>query len=145
MRASDRSAVTLARVTVTRPTPGSRTSVASIWLTSSRTCSWMRSTRWERAMSQSTADCRLLTVSGGLRHPLHLEHFDDVANLDVVEVLEAHAALEAGLDLGDIVLEALERGELAFPHHDVVAQQARLGVALARDAAVGDHAAGNGA
>src|SRR5687768_5697486 len=100
MRASDRSAVTLARVTVTRPTPGSRTSVARIWLTSSRTCSWMRCTRCVRAM--------LPSALSRLRDPIHLEHFDHVANLDVVEVVQAHAALEAGLDLGDVVLEALE-------------------------------------
>ena len=39
---------------------------------------------------------------------LHREHFDDVANLQVVEAIEADAALKAGLDLADIVLEAAQ-------------------------------------
>src|SRR6185436_17037417 len=124
---------------------------------SSRTCSWIRSTRWVRAMKLQrgvgnwewgiTPHSPLPTPHSlrRLRDALHLEHFDHVANLDVVETLQAQAALEAGLDLGHVVLEALERGELAFPHHDVVAEQAGLRVALAGDAAVGDHAAGNGA
>ena len=50
-----------------------------------------------------------------------------------------------GLHLAHVVLEAAQRAELAFVDHDVVAQQPRLRVAGARDAAVGDHAAGDGA
>src|SRR4029453_6652578 len=148
MRASERSPVTLARVTVTRPTPGSRTSVASIWLTSSRTCSAIRSTRCDRAKRtfRTVRTFRTFrTCLYGLCHPLHLEHFDDVANLDVVEVLQADTALEPGLHLGDVVLEAAQGGELAFPHDDAVANQASLGVALSRDAAITDLAAGDGA
>src|SRR5580765_2245845 len=34
-------------------------------------------------------------------HALHREHLDDVAHLEVVELVEADAALEAGLDLAD--------------------------------------------
>src|SRR5690348_4859986 len=41
------------------------------------------------------------------RHLLHLEALDDVAGLDVLVVLEGHAALVAFLDLADLVLEAL--------------------------------------
>src|SRR3954465_7294673 len=37
---------------------------------------------------------------------LHGEDLDDVADLQVVVALEADAALEARLDLGDVVLEA---------------------------------------
>ena len=79
----------------------------------------------------------------GLGNAFHLEHFDHVADLDVVEALQPETALEARLDLRDVVLEPLERGELAFPHDHAVAEQAGLGVALAGDGALGDHAAGN--
>ena len=71
------------------------------------------------------------------------ERFDDVADLDVVEPLEADAAFEARLHLGHVVLEAAQRADLAFVDDDVVAEQPRLRVAGAGDAAVGDHAAGN--
>src|SRR5258705_3013618 len=79
------------------------------------------------------------------RDSLLHEHLDEVADLDVVEPLEADAALEPGLDLADIVFEAAERSDLAFVHKDVVAEQARLRLAAARDAALGDQAAGDGA
>ena len=55
-----------------------------------------------------------------------LEDLELVADLEVVEVLERQAALEAGLDLAHVVLEALERVELAVVDHDVVAQHAHL-------------------
>src|SRR5262249_49884950 len=74
---------------------------------------------------------------------LHREHLDDIADLDVVELLEADAALEPGLHLADIVLEPAQRPDLPLVDDDVVADQARLRVAGADDAALGDHAAGN--
>ena len=54
------------------------------------------------------------------RHALHREHLDEVANFDVVESFEADAALDAGLDLADIIFEAPQRTDLAFVHEDVV-------------------------
>src|SRR5688572_26030060 len=72
---------------------------------------------------------------------LDLEALDDVALLDVVVVLERHAALEAFLDLAHFVLEALEGLEGAFVDHHAVAQQAHLGAAL--DRAFDHHAAGD--
>ena len=55
---------------------------------------------------------------------------------------EGHAAFLAGLDLVDLVLEALERLQGAeFEHHDVVADDPHAG-ALA-DHALGDPAAGD--
>src|SRR5207253_1693788 len=78
-----------------------------------------------------------------LRHPLHREDFDDVADLDVVEALERDAALETRLDLADVFLEAAERSDLALPGDDVVAEQAGLGVAAAPDRALEDRAAGD--
>src|SRR5215470_17897707 len=70
---------------------------------------------------------------------LHLEAFDDVADLDVVVILEGHAALVAFLDLAHLVLEALERLQAAFVDDHVVAQQAHSRAALHR--ALGHHAA----
>ena len=52
---------------------------------------------------------------------------DDVARLDVLEPLEADAAVEAAAHLGDVVLEAAQRGDLAFVDDAVVAQQADAG------------------
>ena len=72
----------------------------------------------------------------GGRDALDDERLDDVADLDVVVPLEADAALEAGLHLGHVVLEAPQRADLALVDDDVVAEQARLRVAGARDAAV---------
>ena len=76
----------------------------------------------------SRISCHPMRLRGD-RDPLHREHLDQVADLDVVELVEADAALEAGLDFADIVLEAAQRADLAFVDDDVVAQQARLGVA----------------
>ena len=46
----------------------------------------------------------------------HFVGFDNVADLDVVEVFEADAALVALEDFADVVLEAAERGNLAVVH-----------------------------
>src|SRR3954467_10570326 len=72
-----------------------------------------------------------------------LEHLELVADLEVVEVLEAEAALEALLHLAHVLLEALERIELAGVDHHAAADEAH-GRAAAHHA-VGHHAAGHGA
>src|SRR5438132_7918880 len=74
---------------------------------------------------------------------LHDERLDDVADFHVVVLLEADAALEAGLHLGHIVLETAQRADPAFVNDDVVAEKPRLGVARARDSSFHDHAARN--
>src|SRR5215470_16750761 len=51
---------------------------------------------------------------------LDVEALDDVADLDVVVVLERHAALEAVLHLADLVLEAAQGLQRAFVDHHVV-------------------------
>src|SRR2546428_7470366 len=84
-------------------------------------------------------------MSRNNRDPLHHEHFDEIADLEVVEPLEADAALESGLDLANIVLEAAQRPDLAFVDDDVVAKQPRVRIARASDAPLADHAAGDGA
>src|SRR6516225_9164611 len=77
------------------------------------------------------------------RDLLDLERLDHVADLHVLVAVEADAALEALLDLGDVVLEAPQRADLAFVDDAVVAQQAELGAAW--DDAFGDVAAGDDA
>jgi hypothetical protein len=59
---------------------------------------------------------------------------------DVVVALDVQAALEAFLDFLGVVLEALERFELAGVDHHVVAQQAQR---RCDDLAGGDHTAGD--
>src|SRR5216684_7922617 len=69
---------------------------------------------------------------------LDLEGLDDVAVLDVLELLDADAALEALPNLGDIVLEVAQRADLSLQDDAVVAQQPDAG--RARNDALGDHA-----
>ena len=54
----------------------------------------------------------------------HVETLDLVAFLDVIIILERHAALGTGTHFGNFVLEALERLEVAFVDDRIVAQQA---------------------
>src|SRR5688572_5199194 len=87
--------------------------------------------------------CSVDQPSGGDCYSFHREDFDHVAHLQVVVVLQADAALEPGLDLAHVVLEAPQRGDLAFEYHDVVAEQPCLRLAGSRNAAIGDHAPGD--
>src|SRR5690606_41371178 len=64
-------------------------------------------------------------LSERARNLRDLEDLELVADLDVVVALQGQAALEALLDLADVVLEALERVELPGPDDGVVAQQAQ--------------------
>src|SRR3546814_20301743 len=57
-----------------------------------------------------------------------LERLDDVALLQVLEVAEADAALEAGVDLAHVVLEATQRVDGALPDDRALPQEADLGV-----------------
>src|ERR1041385_6118739 len=80
----------------------------------------------------------------GLQRALNgfdLETLDHVALLHVLIVGEGHAAFLAALNLFHFILEALERGQIAFVNHDIVADQAHLGPA-AHDA-LGDAATGH--
>src|ERR1700733_13344 len=71
----------------------------------------------------------------------HLEAFQNVADLDVVEIGDAHAALKAGAHFAGIVLEALQRAELRSIDHRAFAHDANLRIAL--EYAVDDVAARN--
>ena len=79
---------------------------------------------------------------GYVGHLFGHEGFDDIALLDVIEVLDAHAALLPGAHFVDIVLEAPQRAELAGVDHDAVAQQ--MDLRALGDAAFLNHAAGDG-
>src|SRR5204863_1958666 len=80
-----------------------------------------------------------LTELGG--EFLGCEGFDEVADLDILVTGEVDAALDALADFADIVLEALERGDLTLPEFGAFAEEANLGVAA--DEAIGDAAAGD--
>src|SRR5581483_7256452 len=72
---------------------------------------------------------------------LDFESLDDVADLDVLELLDGDAALEALPDLGNVIFEVAQRGNFALVDHAVVAQQTH-----ARgpgNDSVDDHAAGD--
>src|SRR3954463_13715480 len=75
----------------------------------------------------------------GARDLALLERLDDVAGLEVLEVGQADAALEARLHLADVVLEALERRDRALPDDRALAEEAHLGAT--GDDAVLDEAA----
>src|SRR5437762_709442 len=90
------------------------------------------SSRWTEAQAASAIARRpirtlraIVSTRRRSERPLHLfevEALDDVAGLDVLESLEGHAALLAGLDLVDLVLEALERLQHAeLEDHHVLA------------------------
>src|SRR3546814_14121951 len=75
-----------------------------------------------RSLHQNQTDARIQTERLRLqfaRHGLEFEALDHVALLDVVVILERHAAIPALLDLADIVLEALERRQSAFVAHKI--------------------------
>src|SRR5262249_15431286 len=52
---------------------------------------------------------------------------DDVALLQVLEVRQSDAALEALPDLAGVLLEPLQRRDDALPDHDALAEEADLG------------------
>src|ERR1700681_3346327 len=62
----------------------------------------------------------------GSRHSHDLVDFELIALFDLVVVLQRQAALESCLDFAHVVLEALERIELAVEGYDTVAPQPDL-------------------
>src|SRR5205809_7878495 len=78
----------------------------------------------------------------GPRHFHNFVNFELVALFDVVESLDRQSAFEPRLDLAHVVLEALERIELAIVDDDIVAQDPDL--RTAPDKAFEHVAAGDG-
>src|SRR5215207_4042343 len=109
-------------VTVTKPTiRGSFADEARNVAISSRTASATRSAR------------RLLRRCGRLersRDLLLAIALDDVAHLDVVEVLDADTALETFAHFLHIVLEAAQRADGTFVNLGTVANDARTCLAI---------------
>src|SRR5690606_40855136 len=73
------------------------------------------------------------------QRPLDLvgaERLDPVTDLEVVVVLDRDAALETLADLAHVILEPLERREIAGEHCDTISHHPRLGGTL--DGVVGD-------
>src|SRR4051812_2322354 len=119
----EKSGDTSTPVNVIMPTRGSR---SSRW-TSSESSRWIRSPSfWVRPVDL----CRFTRLSKAPSHFHHLEHLELVALFDIGEVLERHAALEARLHFAHIVLEALERVDVAGVDDHVVAQHPYLGASL---------------
>src|SRR4051794_14136350 len=79
----------------------------------------------------------------GARDLALFEGLDDVAILEVLEVGEADAALEALVDLTDVVLEPPQRGDGTLPDDRALAEEPDLGAT--GDRAVGDVATRDGA
>src|SRR5438034_8180695 len=73
---------------------------------------------------------------------LDLERLDDVADLDVLEALDADTAFETLPHFGHVVLEVPQRADLAFVDDTVVPQQANA--RRPRNHTVDHHAAGDG-
>src|SRR5258706_1232586 len=118
-------------VSVTMPTRGSRTSRRISSASSRWICSAMRARRGA-----------LMTPSSeGARDLDHLEDLELVPDLHVVEVLDAESALETRFHFLHVVLEALERIELAGVHDHSAADDAHRRAAAHQT--VGHHAAGD--
>src|ERR1700682_41437 len=125
------------------PTRGSRSSrctssESSRWITSPSFCG----RPWLRTPARFTA----APGTDALQRPCDLHGFKDlelVAFLEVREVLKRHAALEARFHFAHVVLEALERVDIAGMDDHAVAKHAHLRAAL--DQALGNVAARHGA
>src|SRR5512143_1943953 len=117
---------------------GSLASSARNVATSSRMAS---ATRSARRFSFAIADSACRRGLERARDFLGAIALDDVADLDVVEVLDANAALEAFAHLAHVVLKALERGNRAVEHLHAVADD--TDTALPVDHAAPHRAAGD--
>src|ERR1700693_5131615 len=73
----------------------------------------------------------------------YLEAFQNIANLHVIEIGDARAALKPGADFADVVLEAFQGTEFGGVNNGAVTQHANLSVAFEHaihDVATGDRA-----
>src|SRR5580704_16624602 len=92
-------------------------------------------------MTPMAGTCRLSHGFGS--HAFGHESLDHIAGLEVVVIHQRNTAFEAGLHFTRVVLEALERIDLAGMNQNVVAQQTNFVVAA--DYAIVDIAAGDAA
>src|SRR5215469_3634871 len=113
----------------------SATATLNLW----RRRAFRLSTTWRFSFSECAFSSRSSSVRTPMAamasredlrgHPFRHEGFDDIALLDVGEVLERDAAFLAALHFAHIVLEPAQRADLAGVDYDVVAQQAHFGAA----------------
>src|SRR5665647_2395613 len=99
----------------------------------------MRSLNSSRSRSYTRLVRRVIGVTpsgkagtAGLVHPFFVNEFDDVAVQELVEAAQHDAALVPGLDLADVVLEALQPFALRFRDLLAVAQDSDVGSAPER-------------
>src|SRR5262245_48148342 len=119
---------------------GSLTSSARNVATSSRMASATRSAR------RFSAGMIAVSGAGRAQSPGYLFGsiaFEDIANFDVVEVLDADAALETIAHLANVVLEAPERCDAAIEDLDAITNHAQP--ALTIDDTTSHETAGDGA
>src|SRR5262245_20477803 len=83
-----------------------------------RSCTWGRLSSRTPIPTYINREPRPRCGSVQGRRDLFLgERLDHVAGLQVLEAVEPDAAVEAGADLRGVVLEPLERDDLALVHH----------------------------
>src|SRR6516165_8436286 len=75
------------------------------------------------------------------QHGLQLKRLNDVARLDVVEILQSDTTFEISQHFAHVILEALERADLSFPHDPAVAHQSHT--RATRDLSIHNHRTGN--
>src|SRR5262245_16442691 len=80
--------------------------------------------RLKRRTTSSTA----ANLEGLRRQLFHGVSFYDIPHFDVIEILQPNSALKPRTDLRGIILEPLQRSNLAFVNHDIVPKKANLGV-----------------
>ena len=78
----------------------------------------------------SKGDSVPLRRSALLLHFFHNKALNDIAFLDIIVVLDAHAALIRGCNFLHIVLEALEGIQVTLVEYDAVTDYANLSVTL---------------
>src|SRR5271157_5032663 len=146
------STVSLSPTTATkiRPSRRSGATLTSVMVIATASAAWRRcrmslTSRWTSSliltMRLDTYVGRVAGPSEGRPDLLGVVALDDVAHLVAVEIVQLDAALEAGAHLVCVVLEALERRNLALVHD--LAGPAQAGRGSAVDLALGDEAAGH--
>src|ERR1700722_19039190 len=83
------------------------------------------------------------STRSGTRDLSLIERLDDVPLAEILVVGQADTALEALMDLADVLLEPLERRDGALPDDDAISEETDLRTAC--DDAVPDVATGDGA
>src|SRR3954466_10658651 len=95
----------------------------TIRLSFSECASGMCTSRVRSAMTVGTIPH--LAGACGL-YAFHEEGFDGISDLEIIVIVNADTAFISAGHLRHVVLEALQRSDLAFEYHHVIAQQSNL-------------------